>query len=240
VGDQKWADKLNLFFNRFDQPTISPLTLPALLQHPSSAHLVHCPSPTPSSLPSFPNSAPSTQTQLNTQPPCSNLSFTHTQVRSELRKVKAKKAVGPDGISSRLLKSCADQLCGTMRIIFNMLMLGKVLHLWKTSCVVPVPKTPHSKDLSSYRPVAITSCLRQHLPPTPMNIEGMDIEIVPSYKYLGVHLNHKLDRTDHDAALYRKGQSRLDLLRRLRSFGVWGHSLRTSMTLWWHQPSFLE
>ena len=46
-------------------------------------------------------------------------------------------------------------------------------------------------------------------------------------KYLGVHLNNKLDWTDNTAALYRKGQSRLHLLRRLRSFGVQGALLRT-------------
>jgi len=45
-----------------------------------------------------------------------------------------------------------------------------------------------------------------------MNIQGADIEIVKSSKYLGVHLNNKLDWTDHSAALYKKGQSRLLLL----------------------------
>ena len=64
-------------------------------------------------------------------------------------------------------------------------------------------------------------------PPTPVNIQGMDIEMVTSYKYLGVHLNNKLDWTDNTAALYKKGQSRLYLLRRLRSFGVQGALLRT-------------
>lgn len=43
-----------------------------------------------------------------------------------------------------------------------------------------------------------------------------------SSKYLGVHLNHKLDWTNNTTALYKKGQSRLYLLRRLRSFGVGG------------------
>ena len=62
------------------------------------------------------------------------------------------------------------------------------------------------------------------------------IEIVRSYKYLGVHLNNKLDWSVHSAALYKKGQSRFFLLRRLRSFGCRGHFFRPSMTLWWHQP----
>lgn len=57
--------------------------------------------------------------------------------------------------------------------------------------------------------------------------EGVDIEIVDSYRYLGVHLNNKLDWSHNTDALYRKGQSRLYLLRRLRSFGVQGALLRT-------------
>ena len=86
------------------------------------------------------------------------------QVRKELRRIKVRKATGPDGISSRLLKSCADQLCGIAEHIFNLsLRLGKVPELWKTSCLVPVPKTPRPKDLNSYRPVALTSHLMKTL-----------------------------------------------------------------------------
>ncbi|KAI4883190.1 hypothetical protein NFI96_029396, partial [Prochilodus magdalenae] len=277
----------------------------------------------------------------STQPPCSSLSFTTAQVRNELRKIKAKKAAGPDGISARLLKSCADQLCRVVEHMFSMsLKLGRVPQLWKTSCVVPVPKTQHPKDLNSYRPVALTSHLMKSLerlvlthlrplvrpsmdplqfayqpgvgvddaviyllhralfhlekpgstvritffdfssafntiqpgllqpegqagtcwcgkapfkldtglphqpntnhlqinagktkelmvdfrrcrhPPPLVNIRGMDIERVDSYKYLGVHLNNKLDWSVNTTALYIKGQRRLYLLRRLRSFGV--------------------
>ncbi|TWW66685.1 hypothetical protein D4764_20G0007170 [Takifugu flavidus] len=61
----------------------------------------------------------------------------------------------------------------------------------------------------------------------PINIQGLDIEIVEEYKYLGVHLNNKLDWTHNTDALYKKGQSRLHLLRRLRSFGVCRSLLRT-------------
>ena len=41
-------------------------------------------------------------------------------------------------------------------------------------------------------------------------------------QYLRVHLNNKLDGTDHIAATCRKGQSRLYVLRKLRSFWVQG------------------
>ncbi|KAI4878627.1 hypothetical protein NFI96_029045, partial [Prochilodus magdalenae] len=63
-------------------------------------------------------------------------------------------------------------------------------------------------------------------PPPLVNIQGMDIERVDSYKYLGVHLNNKLDWSVNTTALH-KGQSRLYLLRRLRSCGVQGALLRT-------------
>ena len=55
---------------------------------------------------------------------------------------------------------------------------------------------------------------------TPVNIQGADIEVVDSDKFLGVHLNNKLDWSVNTHALYKRGQSRLHLLRRLRSFGV--------------------
>ncbi|XP_055015777.1 alpha-1,3-mannosyl-glycoprotein 4-beta-N-acetylglucosaminyltransferase C-like [Boleophthalmus pectinirostris] len=62
---------------------------------------------------------------------------------------------------------------------------------------------------------------------SPLQPYGRDIERVDSYKYLGVHVNNKLDWTHNTDALYRKGQSRLYLLRRLRSFGVGGPLLKT-------------
>lgn len=346
-------------------------------------------------------------------------------MRNQLRKMKSRKATGPDGINSRLLKSCADQLSGIVQHMFNLsLKLGTVPRLWKTSCLVPVPKIPHPKEPNNYRPVVLTSHLmktlerlvlyhlrplvsssldplqfayrhnigvddtiifllhsslshlektgstvrimffdfssafntiqprilgdklervgvtdiltkwitdyltdrpqyvrtqdcvsdmllcstgapqgtvlapflftfytadfrhntptchlqkfsddsaivgliregddreyrglvqgfvdwcqlnhlqinagktkemivdfrrRQHSSPAPVNIKGTDVERVLTYKYLGVHLNNKLDWRDNTDALYKKGQSRLYLLRRLRSFGVQGTLLR--------------
>ncbi|KAK7895274.1 hypothetical protein WMY93_020599 [Mugilogobius chulae] len=422
-GDQQWVNELNSHFLRFDQrPTPPPTQLHALTSTPGQR-------PTPTLHTSA--SAQLTTTHglthpPSTPPPAPALSVTAAQVRRELKRIKTRKAAGPDCISPRLLKSCADELCGVMGHVFNMsLKLRVVPQLWKTSCVVPVPKTPHAKDLSSFRPVALTShlmktlerlvlghlrstvssaldplqfayrpgigvedavifllhrslshlekpgcavrilffdfssafntiqplllrdkletagvdcdlaewildyltnrpqfvrardcvsdlltcsvgapqgtvlapflftlytadfrhntdscvlqkfsddsaiiglitddddaeyrgltqdfvdwCQQNHLllnagktkemvvdfrrrhsiAPPPVNIQGRDIERVDSYKYLGVHLNNKLDWTHNTDALYRKGQSRLYLLRRLRSFGVRGPLLRT-------------
>lgn len=72
--------------------------------------------------------------------------------------MKTRLATGPDGISSRLLRDCADQLYEAITYIFNLsLCLERVPILWKTSCVVP--KTTHSKEPNHFRPVALTSHL---------------------------------------------------------------------------------
>ena len=54
----------------------------------------------------------------------------------------------------------------------------------------------------------------------PVSIEGVNVEVVSMYKYLGVHLDHKLDWSANTDAVYKKGQSRLYFLRRLRSFNI--------------------
>ncbi|TWW59319.1 hypothetical protein D4764_06G0008490 [Takifugu flavidus] len=172
VGDRGWANDLNLFFNRFDQvPTPPPAQSPLLLPPPLSVPATHCSSCPPSSpsLMNFSSHIPDTShpgpcPSPPPTPPCSSLSLTPHQVRKALKKNRARKATGPDGISSRLLKSCADQLCGIFSHMFNLsLRLGRVPQLWKTSCIVPVPKTPHPKEHNSYRPVALTSHLMKTL-----------------------------------------------------------------------------
>ena len=57
-------------------------------------------------------------------------------------------------------------------------------------------------------------------------IKGEQVEMVDSCKYLGLHVNKKLDWSDNTDALYKKGQSRLFFLRRLRSFDVCSRLLR--------------
>ncbi|TWW64239.1 hypothetical protein D4764_03G0012470 [Takifugu flavidus] len=56
---------------------------------------------------------------------------------------------------------------------------------------------------------------RNNPPPAPVNILGTDVDVVESYKYLGVHLNNNLDWTHNTDTLVKKGNSRLFLLRRL-------------------------
>ena len=54
---------------------------------------------------------------------------------------------------------------------------------------------------------------RPHL--QPISIEGSDVEVVRSYKYLGLQLDDKLDWTVNTESIHPKGQGRLYFLRRL-------------------------
>ncbi|TWW73111.1 hypothetical protein D4764_15G0005050 [Takifugu flavidus] len=90
--------------------------------------------------------------------PPTGLSFTSGQVRRELERLNQRKAAGPDGISPRVLRNCSRQLCGILQHLFNQsLHLQRIPVLWKTSCLVPVPKKTHPVAPTDYRPIVLTS-----------------------------------------------------------------------------------
>ncbi len=47
------------------------------------------------------------------------ITVTEDEVRRALKRVNVRKAAGPDGITGRVLRSCADQLAGLFTSIFN-------------------------------------------------------------------------------------------------------------------------
>ncbi len=67
-------------------------------------------------------------------------------------------AAGPDGITGRVLRSCADQLAGLFTSIFNESLATSVVPTsFKKSVIIPVPKNSKPSCLNDYRPVALTS-----------------------------------------------------------------------------------
>ncbi len=89
----------------------------------------------------------------------SNHVFTVSEddVRRELRRVNVRKAAGPDGITGRVLRSCADQLAGLFTSIFNESLATSVVPTpFKKSVIIPVPKNSKPSCLNDYRPVALT------------------------------------------------------------------------------------
>ncbi len=72
--------------------------------------------------------------------------------------MNVRKAVGPDGITGHVLRSCSDQLAGLFTSIFNeSLATSVVLTSFKKSVIIPVPKNNKPSCLNDYRPVALTS-----------------------------------------------------------------------------------
>ena len=67
---------------------------------------------------------------------------------------------------------------------------------------------------------------RAKAPETPVSIQGVSVDMVEDYKYLRIRIDNKLDWSKNTEAVYKKGQSRLYFLRRLRSFNICWTMLR--------------
>ena len=79
-------------------------------------------------------------------------------VESTFRRLKIRKAAGPDIISARLLKTCASQLSYVFCKLFSWsLNDSTVPSVWKHSVICPLPKNNKPSALNYYRTVALTS-----------------------------------------------------------------------------------
>ena len=69
------------------------------------------------------------------------LSFYMTDVSKTFKRFNPRKAASPDGIPSRVLRTCADQLAGVFTVIFiHSLSQSAVPTCFKMASIVPVPK----------------------------------------------------------------------------------------------------
>ncbi len=86
------------------------------------------------------------------------ITVSEDEVRRELRRVNVRKAAGPDGITGRVLRSCADQLAVFFTSIFKESLATSVVPTpFKKSVIIPVPKNSKPSCLNDYCPVALTS-----------------------------------------------------------------------------------
>ncbi len=83
------------------------------------------------------------------------ITVSEDEVRRALKRVNIRKAAGPDGITGRVLRSCANQLAGLFTSIFNESLATSVVpSSFKKSIIVPVPKNNKPSCLNNYQPVA--------------------------------------------------------------------------------------
>ena len=87
-----------------------------------------------------------------------SLALDPEEVLSILKSLPVGKAVGPDGVSNRILKELADQIGEPLTCLFNQsLAKGLVPEGWKKSHVSPIPKNEDTSLPSNYRPISLLS-----------------------------------------------------------------------------------
>ena len=60
------------------------------------------------------------------------------EVLKAMKSINPSKACGPDNLSPKVIKLCADQLCGIFSFIFNLSLSDcQIPEEWKTSCIIP-------------------------------------------------------------------------------------------------------
>ena len=84
--------------------------------------------------------------------------ITESVVKTAFKKLNCRKASGPDCVSARVLRFCADELTPIYCHLFNRSVSEKTVPtIWKTSEIVPIPKKNKPAVLNDYRPIALTS-----------------------------------------------------------------------------------
>ena len=84
--------------------------------------------------------------------------FSITDIEERLTQVNPNKAAGPDGIESRLMKTCAGEMAPILHKIYRKsLDEGEVPELWKEAEIVPIHKGGSKAIMGNFRPVALTS-----------------------------------------------------------------------------------
>ena len=100
------------------------------------------------------------------------LLISNEEVFNILSNLDTNKAVGPDLVHNKLLKSCADLLAPPLTILFNRsINEGKFPKVWKTANVVPIHKKEEKHVVNNYRPISLLSnigkameiCVQRHV-----------------------------------------------------------------------------
>ena len=83
--------------------------------------------------------------------------FSPEEVCKQFRSVNPRKAAGPDGVSSSVIKNCAEQLSRVFCGLYNRALSEHIPTKWKEACIIPVPKSATANEMNDFRPVALTS-----------------------------------------------------------------------------------
>ena len=86
----------------------------------------------------------------------SSIILTPAEIEIVLKSLPVGKAVGPDGISNKILRELSVELSLPFCSLFNQsLQTGVFPDCWKISNVCPIPKSGNRSSISNYRPVSL-------------------------------------------------------------------------------------
>ena len=87
--------------------------------------------------------------------------FTEEELTRAVLRLQLKKSPGPDGITHEMIKYLGPVARSALLHLINLSWVeGVVPREWRAATVVPIPKATKDKRLlSSYRPIALTSCI---------------------------------------------------------------------------------
>ena len=87
--------------------------------------------------------------------------FLPKEMNDAITRLREKKSPGPDKISNEMLKNLGEKARKKLLDLLNQSWkLGQVPQAWKDGNMIPIHKKGKSKkDVKSYRPICLTSCL---------------------------------------------------------------------------------
>lgn len=78
------------------------------------------------------------------------------EINKAIIKIKANRAIGPDGVPAYVLKGCSDHLLEPLKALFDLILRTSVYpDRWKISKVIPIYKSGSKQEIKNYRPISI-------------------------------------------------------------------------------------
>ena len=98
--------------------------------------------------------------ELKTNDFCPDIHIQEQEINDIISIIPVNKAIGPDGISHKMLKSCKDTISKPLCKLFNKsLSLKTFPDCWKLAHVIPLFKKDDPSAPCNYRPVSLLSCI---------------------------------------------------------------------------------